>query len=145
MYITNKLKVDIKSEMLNKRRIHYIDEKNVVIYKVKMHCDFICFYPNEIRIENTSVIPSAIHYEVKSYNSIPRDEFDSFVKVESDYLKILLIKGVKYDIFIHPNGKVKTRINPEDVVNGIHIVKEEELDSFLVNKDNYREWNNYKI
>ena len=100
---------------------------------------------NEIRIENASVIPSAIHYEVKSYDTIPRDEFDSFVKMECDYLKILLIKGVKYDIFIHPNGKVKTRINPEDEVNGIHIVKEEDLDSFLENKDNYREWNKYKI
>ena len=130
---------------LKKRRLQFIDEKKVVIYKVKMYCDYLCLYPESIKMENTSVMQSVVHYENKSYNSIPREEFDSFVKMESDYLKIFLVKGVKHDIFIHPNGKVKTLINPEDEVNGVHILKEEELDNFINNIGYYKEKNNYNI
>ena len=130
---------------LKKRRLQFIDEKKVVIYKVKMYCDYLCLYPDSIRMENTSVMPSVVHFENKSYNSIPRDEFDSFEKIESNYLKIFLVKGVKRDIFIHPNGKAKTLINPEDEVNGIHIIKEEELDNFIKNIGYYKEKYIYKI
>ena len=65
--------------------------------------------------------------------SVP-SQYADYINLDSDYEKILLISGVKNDIFIHVNGKSKKLLHPEDKVNGIHIMKKEEYKDYINNK-----------
>ena len=131
---TNDAPNEITYEGLKQRRLHFIKEKKVIIYKIKVYCDNFCLCPDRIIIENISALSSSNARQKKTNHIIPRDEFDSFVKMESDYLKIFLVSGVKHNIYINDMEKVNI-INPEDDVNGVHIIKEEELDNYLENID----------
>lgn len=135
----------VEFQGLKKRRLSFDEDRHIIIYKVKMYGDYCCLYPEGFKLENTSVMPSVIHYENKSYIDIPRDEFDSFVKMKTDYLKVFLVKGIKYDLFIHQNGKKKEVIHPEDEINGIHIVREYDLDNYIKNIELYKDRKEYKI
>ena len=138
-------KKELEYEGLKKRRIYFDEDRQIVTYKIKIYGDYLCLYPNGFKLENTSVMPSVVHYENKSYVDIPREEFDSFVRMKTEYLKIFVVKGIKYDLFIHQNGKKKEVIQPEDEINGVHIIKEYDLNNYLNNIELYKEKNIYKI
>ena len=118
---------------MKKRRLSFDEDRHIIIY------------PEGFKLENTSIMPSIIHYENKSYIDIPIDEFDSFVKMKTDYLKVFLVKGIKYDLFIHQNCKKKEVIHPEDEINGIHIVKDDDLENYIKNIELYKDRKEYKI
>ena len=138
-------KKELEYEGLKKRRIYFDEDRQIVTYKIKIYGDYLCLYPNGFKLENTSVMPSVVHYENKLYVDIPRDEFDSFVRMKTEYLKIFVVKGIKYDLFIHQNGKKKEVIQPEDEINGVHIIKEDDLNNYLNNLELCKEKNIYKI
>lgn len=128
-----------------KKKFKIDNDKEVVIMIEKVWCDFVCLYPEGWKIENKVVMPSAIHFEESFYIDISRESFDSLASFDTKYTRILILKGVKKDIFIHINGGKKELLHPEDEVNGIHIMKDRDLDIFLKYKNDYIEKKNYQI
>ncbi len=130
---------------INKLNIYVLSDYKVIVLNKKVKCDYICLYPNGWKIENKLVLPSPIHYEESYISDITRDDFDSFSLFDTSFTKVYLFKGVKNDIFIHLNNKDKIKINPEDKVNGIHLIKEKDLESYIKYINDYKDINNYKI
>lgn len=90
-------------------------------------------------------MPSVIHVEESLYVNKSRESFDYLSSFDTKYTKILILKGVTKDIYIHINGRKKELLKPEDEVNGIHIMKQEDLKTYLKYKNDYIEKNTYKI
>lgn len=131
----------------NDKAKYYVDDvQKVVICKDRFSCQFLCLYPSGWKIENKVVLPSPIHYSDEVYKNRSRDKFDAFCKYEyKNYTKVYLISGVKDAIFFHPCGDDKKAINPEDIVNGVHIVSKKNIREYLKYKDNYQEYKEYTI
>lgn len=128
-----------------KKKLKIDNDKEVVIMIEKVCCDFVCLYPKGWKIENKVVMPSVIHFEESFYIDISRESFDYFASFDTKYTRILILKGVKKDIFIHTNGGKKELLHPEDEVNGIHIMKDKDVDIFLKYKNDYTEKKTYQI
>lgn len=88
-----------------KKKLKIDNDKEVIIMIEKVGCDFACLYPKGWKIENKVVIPSTIHFEESFYIDISRESFDSLASFDTKYTRILILKGVKKDIFIHINGE----------------------------------------
>ncbi|MBQ7276557.1 MAG: hypothetical protein IJS58_04830 [Bacilli bacterium] len=116
------------------KKLKYNYEEKIVILKMRFKCNYLCLYPSYWKLEYKSVLPSAIHFEISNTIDIDNDDLLEYINLDSDYEKILLISGVKNDIFIHVNGKSKKLLHPEDKVNGIHIMKKEEYKDYINNK-----------
>ena len=116
------------------KKLKYNYEEKIVILKMRFKCNYLCLYPSCWKLEYKSVLPSVIHFENSSTIDIDNDDLLEYINLDSDYEKILLISGVKNDIFIHVNGKAKKLLHPEDKVNGIHIMKKEEYKDYINNK-----------
>ena len=116
------------------KKLKYNYEEKIVILKMRFKCNYLCLYPSCWKLEYKSVLPSVIHFENSSTIDIDNDDLLEYINLDSDYEKILLISGVKNDIFIHVNGKSKKLLHPEDKVNGIHIMKKEEYKDYINNK-----------
>lgn len=132
------------------KKLKYNYEEKIVILKMRFKCNYLCLYPSCWKLEYKSILPSAIHFEISSTIDIDNDDLLEYINLDSDYEKILLISGVKNDIFIHVNGKSKKLLHPIDKVNGIHIMKKEEYKDYINNRyinnnDKYFDIEEYNI
>lgn len=120
------------------------NEKIVVMYE-NIQCDFVCLYPSGWEIESKIVLPSVIHFEENFISNKSRESFDKLVEYNTEYKKVFIIKGVKYDVLIHTYGRKKELIHSEDEVNGVHIMKFEDFEKYLNYKDDFTERKVFKI
>lgn len=121
------------------KRLEILENEKIVLIKEKIVSDFVCLYPNGWKVENKLVMPSVIHHEESLILDKSRELFDKLCNYDTTYTKIFLLCGVSNDIFIHSNGIHKKIVHPEDEVNGVHIMKEEDLEKFLKYKNDYIE------
>ncbi len=117
----------------------------MIQYHQHIKCDYLCLYPKGWKTIDKNVLPSIILYDYNTEYDLSRKEFDELCNFKDEGIKLFIVSGVKYNIYIHSSGNNKQILNPEDLVNNVHIVRKEELNSFLDNIDNYNEYKVYNI
>ena len=129
-----------------KYKYRLIEDKKVIIYDDYFNGKYLCLYPGEWKEEKIILVPSFVFNKESIFKSISRVDFDEFVKFTyEDYEKIYLIHGIKKEVYVHPEGMSKTHVNVEDEVNGVHLIKEDDLDGYLLYQGKYKEINKFKI
>lgn len=121
----------------------YNNKKFVIAYE-SVKADELCIYPNEWKIENKNVLPSAIHYEISDIATYTSKYYNSLVNINEEIIKILVLKNVD-KISIHPNYEKKHLLLPENLVNGINVVSLDELDNLIIHYNDFIEIKSYKI
>ena len=116
----------------------------VALVTEKLPAKELCIYPNVWKYENRFALPSVIHYEEGIINEYKSSGFKKLISVNNDYLKIITFKDLD-KLTIHCNGMNKALLNPEDEVNKIHLVLQNDLDNYLKNIGNYIEYKKYRI
>ena len=130
----------------DKSKYKVYEEEKVILYNAHYSGYFLCLYPDGFKIEKKVFVPSFILNHDTIYKMCDRVEFDKLANFNyPGYEKVYLLNGIKKDIYVHPNGMVKTHINMEDTINGVHIIKSEDLDEYLKYKDYYKERNEFTI
>ena len=140
---------------INKENISYKEKdnllyfeyngNNIVLAKEYVNAFELCLYPNSWKIEKKYVLPSPIHYEESNILNFSSSCFDKLVNIsKEDIVKILVIDGVD-KITVHQNGKMKELLLPEFLVNGVHVVRSEELNHFLKYLNDFNEIKEFKL
>lgn len=136
----NKIPCYIKDNM---KYFNYKNNEFVIAYEI-VDANELCIYPKTWKVENKSVIPSVIHYETSDINNYESKYYNKLLEISEDVNKILVLKKVD-KISIHPNNGSKQLLLPENKVNGINIVNEEELDNLLEYYNDFIDVKEYKI
>ncbi len=138
----------MKMEVIRNGSYKYLvnNEEKIIICEDSFACDYLCLYPGLWKLEIKFLLPGPINHQEDFFIDKMNEKFKVFSEFEfNDYIKIYLVKGIKKDIFIHQNGKHRSNVMPEDIVNNVHIIKKEDFDTFIKNKNNYKEIVNYQI
>lgn len=121
------------------------NENNIVLAKEYVNASELCLYPNSWKIEKKYVLPSPIHYEESNILNFSSSGFEKLVNIsKEDIVKILVIDGVD-KITVHQNGKMKELLLPEFLVNGVHVVRNEELNHFLKYLNDFTEIKEFNL
>jgi len=97
------------------------------------------------RIFNTITLPSEIHYEINTTSNFFPSAYDKLLKLNTNKIKILLLTGKRSTAFIHQSHIDLRLINPEDLVNGIHIVHINDFFKYINDYSLFTEFNDYII
>lgn len=142
-------RIRINKELIPAERIDDVyyfkyNEKDYAMVKEKVHARELCLYPGVWKIENRGVMPSHIHYEMSMINEYKSKGYDKLIDIKEDVIKILVLDEI-FEVTIHPNGSSKKILLPEDLVNNIHIVRQDEFNTYIKYIDEYKEFTKYKI
>lgn len=124
----------------NGTKYEILENEKVIICKDSFNAKYLCLYPDKWESERVILFPSLVIKKENIYKTDDRTRFDEFVKYNyPGYEKVYLINGVKNEIYVSDMNKRKTHVNIEDLVNGVHLIKEQDFDEFLLYKDKYKE------
>lgn len=127
----------------NMKYFNYKNNEFIITYEM-VDANELCIYPRIWKVENKSVIPSVIHYETSDINNYESENYNKLLEISKNVNKILVLRKVD-KITIHPNNESKHLLLPENKVNGINIVSEEELDNLLEYYNDFIDVKEYTI
>lgn len=127
--------------------IYYLEKDNTLysLGLLKLSPNSILTINNDLwEVNNSYVFPSIVKYIYKTHYKLKPNTFNKLINENINLIKVLVIKGRNIDIKIECDGKKQSLENGE-VVNGIHIVEANELDSFLNEYNFYDQVKEYKL
>jgi hypothetical protein len=84
-----------------------------------------------LTVRNVEAFPSEVHIEIDSRSHILPKGYKDLLALTDEMVKILAVKGKNVALYRHVPGEMKNIMNPEDNVNGIHVILENEIENFL--------------